>query len=163
MKEKIDALIANESTQFTEEDRPMLQGLDESVLDKMVPVTNSQEEEPGAEGEQTPATEEPQAAEEAPAVNAAEQERDLDQKIQTIVRQVLVANQNASTIDRLVANKTCPFNRERLETLTEPELKALEASITQGSYLGAGGATPVANEGDRSVPDMPTMDFSKEG
>jgi hypothetical protein len=42
---KVDALIANSATRFTEEDRGTLEAMDESVLDKMSPVEANQKTE----------------------------------------------------------------------------------------------------------------------
>ena len=72
--EIIDALIANDTVQFTKADRPALVAMDKKILEKMLPVAKNEEEE--ATADLDPETGDPveEAVEETPEEEAVEED-----------------------------------------------------------------------------------------
>lgn len=172
MEKKVEALIANEQLSFSEDDREWLMSLDEEKLDKLAPVVNdgddgddgddesqdpkqpnsaagSKQEEGSGDGQQPTINQEKK--DETPLTLEAIRKvvrEEVDTKLQTNAKQPI--------LQRLIKNERCPLSEESLRTLSESELKKLEASVTPGNFAGRG--TVVANAGS-SVPEMPVWNF----
>ena len=164
-KEKlVKDLISNKATQWGEDDKDALMGMDENVLTKMVPVENKQEEEVQEAAEQgagetgtpatpgtpplppaTPAT----PAEPAPATPATPVENktteqyiaELPKEIQPMLQNGLkMYNQSKERlISLIIANEKNTFKKEYLQTKDVDELKAI-------AQLASNTSTPVESE-----------------
>lgn len=184
--EVIDALIANAGTQWTEDDREALTGLDEGVLNKLAPVTN---EDPLTDGGDTGDTgdtgddkpketlvgdtpaEDPAAPvtmEQYLAAAPAEVRGPLTNAIATYntAKQGFIAN--------IMANKQNKFSAKFLATKDVDELQGMvalcgntEEAIPAPVPMFTGqaiptGVAPVANEvADEEPLATPTMNFEK--
>jgi len=151
-KQVIDALIANQASGFSEDDRPMLEGLSEKVLSRLC----AHEHKPGQpcpHAEPKPA-EQPAAS---PVANKAEEAPTIPAEIAALLakpetlatlRRVLEgeATRKTQLVERLAANSACKLSKDQLSALDEPTLAALEQSLAPvGDYSGRG--FPITNQG----------------
>ena len=150
--EKIQALIDNESTQWTEDDRAALEELPEDVLDKMTPVAN--EEEPA---DVEPPVDEPASVDEY-IQNAPEEFRPvLKHAMQTHKARV------DGLVEAILANKANSFTEEQLRKKDLDELVAL-AKLAQVKVQKDYSVAPVANEepvGGEEPLDLPTVNYGE--
>lgn len=161
MKEKVNALIANNQTHWTEQDRSYLEGLDEGILDKMLPIEKPAEPVTNSDSSEKK-TEQP-AAPAQPAQVSLE-------AIDALIEQKLNANQAKPIIDRLAANEKCPFDAQELAKFSVEKLRKLEDSLAanaqpkQRVYIGQGGSpAPKTNAVDENAaPAMPVLFANSE-
>ena len=172
--EQVDALIANEATQFAEGDREWLATLSEDQLAKLAPiVSEAQPMEPNEPVEEPVDPEvvvnESDAAigpEEAPVVNEVEPPAAVDHtellaELKVFISEAIDAKvdtlkgtlEQTKVLDRLVANKDCTISKETLELMPVDDLERLEQSLQTPNYAGRGGLK--ASKSD--VPQMPEM------
>lgn len=132
---KLDDLISNEHTQFTEEDRPWLEVLHEDQLARMVPVVDND-----GEGDDEPPTEAEVLANAADdTIKAEAQKRGLLATNQEETPPVL-SNEDRAALDygklalnqrrqtltsTITANKRNKYTAEQLAAKDLPELEAL--------------------------------------
>lgn len=172
-EELVNELIANEATQFNEEDREWLTALEEAHLSRMVPVVASAEEstagdDTDSEGEQ------PTAAPEAPTDNSEADAKpvstqDYIDAAPDEIRQVLNAglrmhrDRKGRLVKALTANKRCRFTQEQLEAKDIDELEALSELANDVSYEGNGAnmANNAGHEDDDAPPPPPEI-FSRK-
>lgn len=148
MKEIIDALIANEKSPFTEEDREYLEKLSEEKL-KAFAVNTSEDdaqtdppadppaEGENAEGEAAEGEAAPQGDEsaddagEAPAENSSVEDyiANAPAEMQGMLRAGVASYkaEKKALVEKIVANKRNTFTKEHLEMKDVPELKAIAA------------------------------------
>ena len=151
-KEKIDALIANEATQFVEEDRETLDGMDEAVLDKLTPVIaepKKEEEEEKAAAEEK--EKEAAASEEDGKPPILNQEppkpQTLDEHLNAMpqeIRSVMTEGLNMraarkdSLVTALMANSQA-FTEAELRVMEVDQLEKLTTLARVPDYSGLGG------------------------
>jgi hypothetical protein len=183
----VDNLIANAGTQWGEDDREALMGMDEATLAKMHPVDNAQDGDSGnddgepkgeADGEADGAQNGAQNGDEpvtmeAYVANAPAELRDV------LTNAVDVHNATkAKVIEEILANQNNRFTKEFLGTKGLQELQGMAALIGNAKaddtpagevpmfYGGAAtpAGAPVANEGEVTEEPLlaPTMNFGKE-
>lgn len=145
-EQMIDKLIANSATQFTKDDREMLQNMDECTLQKLEPV---QEEPKGNqdEGKQN----QTQSQGETVTIN----KEDLQQTVAEMVQNEMQKSEKQKIVDRLKQNENCEWSDEDLMAMSEDGLKKLESTLTPGDYSGRGG--PHAHKSEDDVPAMPEL------
>lgn len=177
-KKKVDELIANEQTAWTDEDREYLMGIkDDERFEKLTqapeaPKENTELEKPAtaekaAEQEAKPEeTEKP--AEEKPAENKEEKPQTLESylnaapaEVRETISRALRREQavKARVVEALVANEKCPFSADELKAKTLDELEKL-AVLAEGKekaeelvdYSGRNAGEPIVNE-DEEVPN----------
>lgn len=158
----VEGLIANEATQYSEDDRDWLSTLEESQLARMSPVVN--EEEGGKEGEELPeaaVTEEPAEEVEEPAVNAAPTPVSTEDYIASApseIREVLDSGlrmhraRKQKLVDGILANKRNTFSKEQLCTKGLDELEAIASLAEDISYEGN---APTGASAHESADDAP--------
>lgn len=163
-KEVVDGLIANEATQFTEDDREWLESQDEARLNSLSPVANSkgsedepkqventQEDPEGKGSEDAEVTANSQTAEQFIESAPAEMQEVLSDglRMQREVKDKL--------IKELVANERCGFDETELKEMKTEQLRKLSKLGNIPSYEGqAGNSEITANSGDdEKIPDAP--------
>jgi len=161
-EQKIEALLAQEGNPYDQEE---LAEAPESLLDKLLALSESdteeeteteeeevetQEEGEGEEVETEPAPEIPQAIADALAK--------LGTRLETIEAGLASqeAGEKAVLVERLVSNDACAFEREELEAMSICALEKLEKSLAPVSYAGRGLQTPSVN-GNAKVMAMPSL------
>ncbi len=173
-KEKLVVeLIANESTQFTEDDKEMLLALNEDVLGKMVPVEN---EEGYEEGNDADAGAEEATSEEGEGVENTDKPKTVDEyikeapaDIQDVLRNGVESHkaEKDRLVAGIVANEQCDFTKNELEAKGIQELRKL-AKITKTVQNGGprydgqvdGFDAPTENQ-EEAMP-MPVMNFGEK-
>jgi hypothetical protein len=159
-KELIDSLIANEAIQFGEDDRAVLDAMDESTLQKMLPKVNTTDEE-SEEEEDTPKKTEKK--EEAPKANAEAQIplSKVEEMIQSAIAANAAVTQKAPLVEGLVANSKCSLKRETLQNMDIEELQELTSTYTPHEYAGRGGFEQQQVSNSEEVMDLPDYDAKK--
>ena len=159
-----DGLIGNKATQFTEDDRESLESQDETRLNSLSPVANSEgDEKPkdkvletneGSEGEgseDAKVTANSQTAEEFIESAPAEMQEVLSDGLR-MQREV-----KDKFIKELVANERCGFSEEELKEMKTEQIRKLSKLGNVPDYAGqAGGSEITTNTGDdEKIPDAP--------
>lgn len=126
VKRRVAALIADPGTDWKEQDRDMLERLDEATLIRM-------EQQPKKQPE--PERPKPRTFEEILAAADPRAREGIQEAMENI------AERKATAIATLIANKHCPFSQEKLEEMTAKDLEKLVemASASQADYSGQGG------------------------
>jgi Uncharacterized protein conserved in bacteria (DUF2213) len=186
-KDKIvDALIANEKLDWSEEDRDDLMGLSEKVLEGL--TANAQEEEPEKEEKkETPAANTPtdkpedkkvekkEDEKESPAANQEETVEQYVGKAPKKIREALtnslrvLEQEKTKLIDTITANELNEFTKEQLEEkeigeltalakLAAPVIKEDPNNAVRPNYFGQ---APVAAGSKEEPLLLPTMNFEK--
>jgi len=136
----VDALIENESTKWTEDDKDTLMGLEEDVLAKMSPVENTVEDKgddkgddkstAGSEENSNSNDDDNESEEEASVQNMSALEY-IDKKVPAELQGTLrnglrsYNTNKAKLVELITANKKSTFTKEQLEAKDLDELKAL--------------------------------------
>lgn len=159
-KELIDALIANDATQWAEGDREILQNMDDDTLAKMAPVAVE------------PAPVEPAPVEEPAAEETTESIVTMEQYVaqapaqfQDVIRNGLAAHeaQKAELIATITANEANQFSKEFLQTKGLQELQGLAAiAAAPEAAPQAFEAAPVPMFNGAATPAKPTNNVSNE-
>ena len=153
-------LIANESTQWVEADTEALMAMEESILEKMIPVAN---ENPA---EETPAEETPVVGNKDKELTVNEYIAQAPEGLRDVLRNGLDTYnaEKQSLISKLTTNKKCLFTKEQLSKKDNMELKALvtlaagEKKEVKPDY--SGNADPVDNTDHTEEPlPAPAMSF----
>lgn len=147
-QELINALIANTATKWTEADRAVLEQLDETVLEKMLPVNQT---------------------EPAPAVNEAKTPEDVianisDPQLRAVFDRLIrqARERRNQMISELTANSRCRFSKERLEAMSDDDLEALYESLKPEDYSGRPAPRLAANAADDDrIPPPPAVLLAK--
>ena len=166
----VDGLIANNSTQWTDENREWLMTQEKDVLETMEPVANT-EAEPEAEVKSENESETEIKPVENKQVSLDEYLANAPKELQGVLRNGL-ASYNADKIrfiGIITSNERNQFSEEQLKTKDLKELKAMAALACNSdsiddvvaNYIGQGDvATPVANSEEPL--GLPTMNFATE-
>jgi len=162
----VNALITNSATKWAEGDREALMGMEESVLEKMIPVGNTEEETPSPEHK-------PVVSETSVPVTMEQYVNQAPAEFRDVLTNSLATHEAAKNglIDKIVANKNNKFTKEFLSTKGIQELQGLAALAgnekqepANGIPMFYGGASvpaaPVGNEVTEEPLTMPTMNFS---
>jgi len=176
-KELIDGLIANEFTQFVEEDRAALEAQDEKLLALMTPVVpehnaKADEELTDEEKKAKKLAEEEKAA---AAQNAAcetvdEYVANAPAEMQDVLRSGLAAHnaEKSRLVAAIVANKANVFTKEQLDGKKLAELRGIAALAAtpvtkrQAANFAGQGDPPVDNANAETALPLPTMNFEKK-
>ena len=159
-KERVDALISNEGTKFTEDDRSWLVGLEDEAFGKLEDLLSSKADpvvetttttEGEGEGTGDPVVEgDPAAAIKASGDDAAPQTEEeyinsAPSEMQEVLNSGLALHrqQKADIIKGLTSNERCAFNETELQDKSLEELEKLASLADVQIYTGR--ATPVAN------------------
>jgi len=182
IKEIVDALIKNETTQWKEEDREALEVMDEAVLNKMIPIEKKEPEkkEPEKKEEsvantEAKKTEEKTEPEKKPTANMTAEEyisNVVPDELKGSLRNGLNSyNANkAKLVGIITANERNTFTKEQLEKKDLEELQALAAlavdtkkkqeDIQALNFSGQG--DPVINGSKQKPLSVPVMNFDKK-
>ena len=155
----VQALIDNERTSFTKDDKDWLTSLSEEQLKKLVPKTNETEKT-----EETEETQEEEPAKvSAPETPAANQ--DIESLVDAAVAKKLATIQTNQEKERIIgtlkANGRCKVSEEDLKAMSLEGLKSLATSFPAPSFDGRGGMVGNTmqinpSNGD-GVPPMPKL------
>lgn len=158
--EKVNSLIENESTQFVEEDRDWLMGLEDIQLDKLSVV-------PESVVSAEPVKEEPKTQEAAPEKLTAEQyvNQIEDDEVRELLEEGLKQqrSEKKKMITEIVANSQ--FAEEELIGKSMAELKKVHSMIPDPDYSGAGGPKSFVmkdNREEQGVPEPPPVVLARE-
>ena len=147
-EQKVNGLIANKATKFTDENKTWLMSLEEEQLDMLAPVEAApaeKEEEntpasaPANKPEDDPDEDENSNSEEEEPVTLKSYIGDAPAEIQELLTQgvKLQVAQSAKLIKTITANKHCSFTEDELKDKTLDELTKLAALSGADSYEGA--------------------------
>lgn len=139
IKARVNALIANERTRWTEPDRHMLEAQDEAFLIRL-------EQQPL--DVPPPLNRQPETVHEA----IATMPQHLQEPMQAMAQEY--ESRKTAAIAVLVANKTCPFSQDELQTMTAQRLEQL--------VMMAGEEVPL-RPGQQVVKEVRVRDFSGRG
>ncbi len=168
-KEKlVNELVANEVTQYTEEDREWLSTLEEEQLAKMAPVVNAETDEEKAariEAEEAATAEEARLA--ANALNDPPKPVSTDDYIAAAspeIKEVLESglrmhrSRKAALVTALTENARCRFTADQLNARTVDELESLAALAQDISFEGqALELTDNSSESEENFTPAPTI------
>lgn len=155
-EDKIDRIIANKSTQFTEDDRELLNNMDETILEKMVPV--EVKAEPTVNKEEKKMT-----SEEAVQIlaNSFKTTDDYLKILPTEIREQVSAGltlnkERRSELIQNIVNHAAKdsITSAELETYALSELEKFNKAFVKKTvdYSGNGGQTINTNAEDNEVP-----------
>lgn len=186
----VEALIANEATQWDEDDTDALMALEKDVLEKMAPVVNEETKEKeehqevvanaakkgaaGVEATETTAEETPTENKEQKAQTVEEYIKDAPAEMRGMLQNGLDSYQNDK--DRLIkaitANKRNKFTEEQLQAKDVSELQNLAALATNveqpapkplgHNYIGQGDPVQNTEEDEEEPMEDVTMNFEEE-
>jgi hypothetical protein len=171
----VDGLIANEGTEFSDDDRESLLLLNEDVLQKLQPVVNEVAEAEVAEEVEVEETETEEVAEveeviENENLSVEEYVANAPPEIRDMLEAGLASHQRdrQALIDVVVANEKNVFEQIQLNEKSISELKGLAALAakdevvpTTQSYAGAAAPSPVQNSDEEAPLLIPTMNWSE--
>lgn len=186
-KQIVDALISNESTQWTEDHRDFLMGLDEEKLKLFSPVANEEQDaDDSATDNADDSADNSQGDDKQVEKPAANQQKTVEQFINNdvpaeyrdMLRSGLQAHKNAKAtlITKIMTNQNNTFSKQHLEMKDLAELTALAklAEVPEQShtvqnhiplYIGQGA---IANESasgdgvDEEPLGLPQMNWSQQ-
>lgn len=164
---KVKALIANESTKFTEDSREFLEGLDEDQLDLLEPVvveatpSTPKSEENGGSGLGSPEgegdEEEPMTAE-AYIAEAPEAVRDVLK-----AGMALQEEKRKHLVSGITANERNKFSEAELNEMDIGTLEKLAPLAKVENYSGKGAVPRISQEDNPNFIPMPESIFAKKG
>ena len=170
-EELISSLIANENTQFTDDDSEFLNGLEVAQLERLVPDDNTDGAVPTAEeiaAREAAATEEQRLADEAAAASTENQAVTTEQyianapdDIQAVLNTGVAMHKQRK--DQIVAvlleNTRNNFTKEQLEAKALDELENIAALSNVVTFEANGPTPPVDNESNEHfTPAAPLLD-----
>lgn len=170
-KEQVTALITNEKTEYKEEDREFLEGLEEKQLKVLTAISDHQgegeaegedEKAPAeGEGEKAPAESENEKAPESeegdpPPVTAAEYIAKAPTEIQGVLNQgmKLQAAERSELIESIMTNKDSSFSVEELQSMSTEHLDKMSKMASPTDYTLRGGPKSNVREDSNLVPPM---------
>lgn len=179
-KQLVNELIANEATQWTEDDREWLGGHTVDVLRKFAPIKNEEEDADKGDGDQgnEPAT--ATKEETTPVANTQEPRKpqtveealaSLPEPIQNTLRESLARDdeEKAKLVEVITTNERCAYTKQELQGKGLKELRnlaALAAPLEQEeqhrplvNYRGQG--DPAGNGDDVPSLHRPKLAFTK--
>lgn len=155
---KVEELIANEATQFTEDDREWLNDQSDEVLDKLSPVVNEEgSNESASEDVQEDSNEGTDEGSEGDAdvtANSATTPEEFIANAPSEIQEVLSnglrmqRDQKQKLIKEILANERNSFNEDELKGMDNDQLKKLSALGNTPSYEGQGGGEISTNKAD---------------
>lgn len=165
-KAVIDELIANESTNFTEENREFLDEMDLETLKLFRPV--QKEEEPAVNEENKKGKEEPAVNEEkkedTKPLTAQAYIENAPAEIREVLNSAMNTHQNRKKdlVTQITANARNKFTKEQLTAKPLEELEMLAELAIDVNYEGQGGASHTQNEQKEEPLTIPVIDYSKK-
>jgi hypothetical protein len=157
MNEKIDALIANEASPFSETDRALLTVLSEEQIDHLT-AANAAPATPAAPAAPEAA---PEAAQATPAAPAAITANEVAEMITKGVSDGIAKAARQPIIDDLVANESQVLTAEQLADLPMETLEKLHLKHMPANFAGRAGVVANDDSAD-SVPEMPALSFGDD-
>ena len=167
-EQKVNGLIANKATKFTDENKAWLMSLEEEQLDMLDPA----EATPAKEEKSTPAAapaNTPEADPDKPDNSDSEEEEpvtlqsyigDAPEEIQEVLNEgiKLQSTQKAKLVKAITANKHCSFTEDELKSKKLVELTKLAELSGVDSYEGAAPrGTLLENEDADAAPEAPLV------
>ncbi len=146
VEERVNALIANESTQFGEDDREWLSTLEEDRLSSMVPL-----EAVALDVDVDDVDDKPISTKDYVAAAPADVQHVLNSSLQ------MHKERKEAVITALRGNPRCKFSQEDLEAKDIPELENMAALAVDISYEGAGANLTLNQDGEDIVPAPPVI------
>ena len=164
----IDEVIAN--TSFVEEDRKVLEGMDEDILKKMIPTKPEPEVKPDPIPKPTANAEsegkEEGKEEEVKPITANEYIEAAPPEIREVLSDSLVvhAEKKGGLIESILANKKNKFSKEDLEGMAVSVLNSVASlAVDEKKVASYTGQAPVGNQGnEQEALAVPIMNFEKE-
>ncbi len=183
-EQKIDALIANKDTKWTEADKPFLMLQDEEVVDKMEPEKETAAEAAGGDGDEAAVSEAAVSEAAGDGDDAAGSEKTTTNKkpktveqyiqdapagIQEVLRNGLKSHDalKARLIKLITANAQNIFSAEQLKDKTLDELKGLGALARNADDQSRSTDTDfsaqeeIITENDEEPLEVPVINFEK--
>ncbi len=155
--QRVDALIANEGTAFTDEQKEWLLTLSEDQLTAMEPVAPKSEVTPTVNTESTETAEttkkaEPQTTEQFLSAAPPEVQEVLNEGI------ALRNQKRATIITALKANDSCDYTEDELKAMSVVGLEKLAKLANVQTFEGQGGGLRTQMDiGDDGVPEAPNV------
>ncbi len=165
VKELVDGLIANEATQYTEDDREALLALSEDILHKMAPVVDIPD---AVVPDDTITTTDDEVDTIVPVEEPVTTERyiaDAPEELREVLNSGLSLHRSrkAALVAGIMSNSRNQFKQPDLECKSIEELESISALAVDISYAGNGPVLTTAAEDDQNtVPAAPQLfDLSK--
>lgn len=166
-EELVNGLIANAATQWTDDDKEWLNGLDEDQLQKMSPVANAAADDPpetdaAAEAAEAARIAANTAADDATPVSTEDYIKNAPPEIQAVLTSgvQMHSNRKKVLVEALVANERNTFDKAILESKDVAELEQLVAlAIPDADYEanGIGNGANLRAADDNSAPPAPKL------
>jgi len=160
VEEKVNGLIANEATNYTEDHREWLMALEETQLETMEPIVlEPPEEKPpvvNKEPDEKPDEEPDPPTAEGFIANAPEEIRSVLNEGLHMHRE-----EKSEIIKALVGLKNCQFSEEELTAKDLPELRKLATFAKVEDFSGRGGPRPAMSDAESNVA-VPPLVFEKK-
>lgn len=160
---KVDELIGNEATTFTDEDRDWLSALKECQLAKLAPVANTEaateNTEAVSEVETTAAEATTEATTETTNNSITMTVDQMEKMVANAVEKRLAAEKKGAMVDGIVSNG-CDIGRDELMAMSEEALSKLE-KVFAPNYSGRSGAF-TGNAESTTTNAMPSVVMAEE-
>ncbi|KKN66748.1 hypothetical protein LCGC14_0468590 [marine sediment metagenome] len=162
-EEFVNGLIANEATQYTDDDKEWLNGLDEEQLKKMSPVVNADAE---AEAEATRVAEEAETARlaaieagDTPPVTTEAYIAEAPAEVQEVLNSGVQMHKQRkdALVTAIRANARNTFTEAQLEAKPLGELESIAALSTDISFEGGGANISTLRVNDDEIPPAPKL------
>jgi len=161
-KEKfVTDLIANEGTQFTDDDKDWLMALEEAQLTKLSPEDEADDTETPAGGAAAADADDDEVLPVAASANMSTEDyiANAPPEIQAVLNASVKTHQarKVALVDTLVGNTRCRFTKEQLNAKDVDELEQM--AVLAGVESDFTGAAPisVSSEHDDAPPPPPTI------
>ena len=157
---KVDALIANEGTAFTDEQKEWLLTLSEDQLTAMEPVVLKKDPEAKANVEPTETKTETEAAEKADPQTTEQFLSAAPPEVQEVLNEgIALRNQKRGTlVTALKANDSCDYTVDELKAMSIVNLEKLAKLANVQTFEGQGGGLRTQMDiGDDGVPPAPNV------
>ena len=167
---KVTQLIENEHSKWTEDDREFLEGLEETMEDKITPVVLKEEEKSAEEKLAEEKSAEEKLAEEKLAENkekpATKEDILSKEELESLAYGTTALKEKKDLlVNRLTSANGKAFTKAQLEAKDIAELESLCKYLpleAEADYTGAGGGNSLAGNHKEEALVAPSMTFNKD-
>ncbi len=156
--EKVDSLITSDNSEFTDDDRTFLVGLEETQLDKIVALNEAAPEPtPQPEPEPEPIPNVLAEEEDTNEVTPEQALAGLPENVQAVLNEGLElhSKEKTSMIEQITGSEHCTFTPTELEKMNNSHLRKISALLGKTDYSGLNVLS--SQEEDNVVPAPPKM------
>jgi hypothetical protein len=161
-KKLVNSLIANEHTQWQEQDRSFLEEMDLDSLKKFDPIINKEPEK--EEPTETVVNKEPEKKDPPKPVTAQEYVDNSPPEVREVLNAAMRIHKEKKNglIEQILANARNKFTKEALQAKPLDEIENLAAIAVPVDYSGQGGSVTENEQKAPEALEMPTLNYSDE-